>query len=64
MSKCEKCGARMRFVSIDAIMCERLYELVVARYHARDDRYVTHESLTDEPLVIYKVGAEVVRPRT
>lgn len=51
MSKCDTCGAEMKWFREGYIMCTRLFELALARSIAGDPRVVNHQALKDEPLV-------------
>ena len=51
MSKCDECGAQMRWFREGYVMCSRLYDLALKRSLANDHRTVDHASLEDVPLV-------------
>lgn len=45
MNTCKDCGARMRHLGSGNLMCEALYDLMIARYFRGDKRPVTHADL-------------------
>jgi hypothetical protein len=61
VNTCPVCGERMRYLGRGLLMCPKLYDLALSRHLAGDARAVTHESLSDDPLIMLEDASG--RPR-